>query len=161
MTIDQNGINMIKGFEGLKLTAYQDVAGVWTIGWGSTQYANGSRVKQGDKLVNRECADDLFERTLKPYEDAVNAFVKEPLTQGQYNALVDFAYNEGTGALERSTLLKELNAGNYKAAADQFLVWDEITDPETKKRIVNDDLAKRRQKERAIFLGEPRRSPKS
>ena len=146
---------MIKGFEGLWLKAYQDVAGVWTIGWGSTRYANGTRVKKGDVLLNRECADDLFDRTLAPFEDVVNRAVKVPLTQNQFNALVDFAYNVGDGALEISTLLKRLNAGDYEGAAEQFLVWDEVTDPATGKRVVNEDLVKRRQKEKALFAPQP------
>jgi len=152
MQLDDNGKNLIKGFEGLWLKAYQDVAGVWTIGWGSTRYANGTRVKEGDVLLNRECADDLFDRTLAPFEDVVNRVVKVPLTQNQFNALVDFTYNAGDGALEISTLLKRLNAGDYPGAAEQFLAWDEVTDPTTGKRVVNEDLVKRRQKERALFL---------
>jgi len=152
MQLDDSGKNLIKGFEGLRLKAYQDVAGVWTIGWGSTRYANGTTVKQGDVLLNRECADDLFDRTLAPFEDVVNRAVKVPLSQNQFNALVDFAYNEGDGALKISTLLKKLNAGEYQAAAEQFLAWDEVTDPATGKKVVNEDLVKRRQKERALFL---------
>ena len=65
---------------------------------------------------------------------------------------MDFAYNVGDGALEISTLLKRLNAGDYEGAAEQFLVWDEVTDPATGKRVVNEDLVKRRQKDRALFL---------
>jgi len=89
---------------------------------------------------------------LAPFEDVVNRAVKVPLSQNQFNALVDFAYNEGDGALEISTLLKKLNAGEYQAAAEQFLAWDEVTDPATGKKVVNEDLVKRRQKERALFL---------
>jgi lysozyme len=160
MTLDINGKNFIKGFEGLRLLAYQDSAGVWTIGWGSTRYANGAPVKQGDTLVNRECADDLFDLTLAPYEAAVNRDVKVPLTQGQFNALVDFEYNEGAGALGESTLLKKLSAGDYAGAADQFLVWDEITNPKTGKKEVLDDLFVRRKKEQSLFLGAaPSKSP--
>ena len=152
MTLDTNGKNFIKSFEGLRLLAYQDSAGVWTIGWGSTRYANGLPVKKGDTLVNRECADDLFDLTLSPYEAAVNRDVKVPLTQDQFNVLVDFEYNEGAGALGESTLLKKLNAGDYAGAANQFLVWDEITNPATHKKEVLDDLFKRRTKERALFI---------
>jgi lysozyme len=150
MQLDTNGKNLIKGFEGLKLNAYQDLGGVWTIGYGSTRYANGAPVKKGDKLLNRECADDLLDRTLSDYEDAVNNHVKVALTHGQFNALVDFTYNEGDGALEKSTLLKKLNSGDYEGAAEQFLVWDEVT--VKGKKAVNEDLVKRRQKERAMFL---------
>ena len=80
----------------------------------------------------------------------MNNHVKVPLTQGQFNALADFTYNEGDGALQKSTLLKKLNAGDYEGAAEQFLVWDEVI--VNGKKVVNDDLVKRRQKEKAMFL---------
>ena len=152
MQLDQAGKNFIKSFEGLRLEAYQDAAGVWTIGWGSTRYANGAPVKKGDALLNQACADDLFDHTLAPYEATVNRVVKVPLTQAQYNMLVDFEYNEGEGALVVSTLLIKLNAKDYQGAADELLKWDKITNPNTHKKEVLDDLYKRRSKERALFL---------
>lgn len=152
MKVDQAGIDLIKSFEGLRLDAYQDSAGVWTIGYGSTRYADGKPVKKGDKLVNSHCADDLFVITLREYFDAVNADVKVPLTQNQFNALLSFTYNEGTGALASSTLLKKLNAKDYAGAADEFLKWDKITDPKTHEKEVLDTLYKRRKKERELFL---------
>src|SRR5438132_101846 len=104
MVLDAAGYALIKGFEGLRLMAYKDVAGVWTIGYGSTRYADGKPVKAGDKLVNIECASDLFAHTLSQYEEAVNSYVKVPLSQAQFNSLVSFTYNEGTGALLESHL---------------------------------------------------------
>jgi lysozyme len=152
MITDAAGLALIKGFEGLRLIAYQDSAGVWTIGYGSTRYKNGSPVKHGDTLVNEACASDLLQVTLGQYENAVNRDVKVPLTQNQFNALVSFTYNEGTGALAESHLLIKLNQKDFAGAADEFLKWDEITSPTTHQKEVLNDLYVRRTKERALFL---------
>ena len=64
MQLSENGFKIIKTFEGLRLTAYRDVAGVWTIGYGSTRYHDGKRVRRGDKLLNEMQADALFRNTL-------------------------------------------------------------------------------------------------
>lgn len=152
MQLSNNGIRVIKNFEGLSLNAYRDSAGVWTIGYGSTRYHDGKIIKPGDKLASQVQADALFTNTLGPYEQAVNNLVKVPLTQQQFDALVSFTYNEGTGALEESTLLRKLNEHDYSATADQLLVWDKVTDPKTGKRVMLDILVKRRKQERALFL---------
>lgn len=152
MQLSTNGIQLIKHFEGLSLNAYRDSAGVWTIGYGSTRYHDGKPIKPGDKLASQAQADALFTNTLSPYEQAVNNLVKVPLTQQQFDALVSFTYNEGTGALEESTLLRKLNVHDYAAAADQLLVWNKITDPKTRTRVILDTLVKRRKQERELFL---------
>jgi lysozyme len=152
MKLSEQGINLIKSFEGLRLSAYRDVAGIWTIGYGSTRYHDGKPVKPGDKLADEQQADALFANTLGQYEDAVNQYVKVPLTQSQFDALVSFTYNEGTGALKESTLLKKLNEKDYPGAADQFLVWNKITSPQTGEKEVCTDLSVRRRQERQLFL---------
>jgi lysozyme len=152
MQLSEKGLNIIKNFEGLRLNAYRDVAGIWTIGYGSTYFHDGKRVKPGDRLASETQADALLRNTLGQYEDAVNQNAKVPLTQNQFDALVSFAYNEGTGALRESTLLVKLNEANYAAAAIHFLAWDKITDPETGKKIVCDTLVKRRKEESQLFL---------
>jgi lysozyme len=146
------GFALIKGFEGLILHAYLDKAGVWTIGYGSTYHKDGTRVKPGDTLPDVAAADDLFAYTLSSYEQAVNSLVMVTLNQNEFDALTSFAYNEGTGALGESHLLIFLNQGNKAAAADQFLLWDKITDPKTGEKVVLDDLVMRRRNERALFL---------
>ena len=110
MKLSNKGEFLIKNFEELRLNAYQDGAGVWTIGYGSTQYHDGRPVKPGDKLQNQTQADALFTNTLGLYTGAVNRLVKVPLTQNQFDALVSFTYNEGPGALQHATLLKLLNS---------------------------------------------------
>src|SRR6185312_351003 len=124
MNLSPQGLTLIKNFEGLRLSAYRDVAGVWTIGYGSTRYHDGKPVKPGDKLANPQQAEALLNNTLGQYEDAVGQYVKVSLSQSQFDALVSFTYNVGTGGLEESTLLRKLNEKDYSGAADQFLVWD-------------------------------------
>ncbi|ASU33138.1 lysozyme [Mucilaginibacter xinganensis] len=152
MQLSEQGLKLIKSFEGMRLNAYRDTAGVWTIGYGSTRYNDAKRVKPGDKLANESVADTLFRKTLGDYQNAVNKFVTVPLTQNQFDALVSFAYNTGTGALKASTLLTKLNETDYAGAAAQFLIWNKITDPKSKKKIVSDALVTRRKKESQLFL---------
>lgn len=152
MKLSDHGIAVIKNFEGLRLDAYRDSAGVWTIGYGSTRYHDGKAVKPGDKLSNEAQADALFRNTLSQYEDAVNKYVKVPITQNQFDALVSFTYNEGTGALAGSSLLILLNEKDFEGAAEHFLLWNKITDPKTGKKVVLDTLENRRKEESQLFL---------
>jgi len=152
MQLSENGFKIIKNFEGLRLTAYRDVAGVWAIGYGSTMYHDGKRIRPGDKLANETQADALFRNTLGQYEQAVNQFVKVPLSQNQFDALVSFTYNEGTGALKESSLLLKLNEKDYAAAAAHLMAWNKITDPKTGEKVVCDTLVQRRREESRLFL---------
>ena len=115
MKISARGINLIKKFEGLRLAAYQDSVGVWTIGYGHTE-----GVKKGDK-ISAEQADALLMHDLAIFQRGVNRAVNVPLTQGQFDALVSFAFNLGVGALQGSTLLRKLNAGSD--ASSEFERW--------------------------------------
>ena len=152
MKLSSHGEQLIKSFEGLRLTAYRDVAGVWTIGYGSTSYHDGRSVKPCDKLTSEVQASAIFVNTLGQYENAVNNYVKVPLTQIQFDALVSFTNNEGTHALKESTLLRRLNTKDYQGAADQFLVWNKITNPHTGQKVACDTLTERRAAERHLFL---------
>ena len=152
MKLSEKGEKLIKSFEGLRLAAYRDVAGVWTIGYGSTRYHDGRTVRPGDKLQSDVQATALFTNTLGQYEAAVNNYVKVQLTQNQFDALVSFTYNEGTCALKESTLLKKLNQKDYQGASDQFLLWNKITDPHTGHKVECDTLTSRRFAERKLFL---------
>ena len=117
-------IAMVEQFEGLYLTAYLCPANVWTIGLGSTKYADGSRVKQGDKLTKAE-AYALFQDTVGEYEEAVNKYVTAPINQNQFDALVDFCYNLGNGNFKASTLLKRVNANPKDPdIRTQFMKWN-------------------------------------
>lgn len=106
MKTSQTGINLIKSFEGLALTAYVCPAGVLTIGYGHT----GPDVQQGQRITEQQ-AENILKSDLKRFESAVSSLVKVPINQHQFDALVSFAFNCGIGALSDSTLLKRLNAG--------------------------------------------------
>lgn len=123
MKASQNCLAIIQEFEGFSAKPYLCPAKVPTIGYGSTRYADGTKVTLNDAPISKEQGDQLLLDTLGQYEDAVGRLAHVPLNQNQFDALVDFAYNCGVGNLEKSTLLKLLNAGDYKGAAVQFGVW--------------------------------------
>ncbi len=122
MHISPNGIDLIRNFESLRLNAYDDGVGVWTIGYGTTKYPSGVRVKKGD-ICTLEQAKSYMQHDLKKFERTVNNAVNVTINQNQFDALVSLAYNIGPTAFEESTLVKRLNEKNYKAAADQFGLW--------------------------------------
>ena len=125
MIIGQGGIALIKEFEGCKLNAYKCPAGVWTSGIGSTRYANGSKVKEGDKLRDESEADELLKATLATFTHAVNTAIHPPMTQNEFDALVCLCYNIGTTGFATSTLVKLFNADVTKGEiSHQFLRWD-------------------------------------
>lgn len=95
MKTSQNGINLIKSFEGCKLTAYRCPAGIPTIGFGNTFYKNGNKVKLGDKIT-QEQADELLVNLLPRYEQTVLNNIKVALNQNQFDALVSFCWNCGS-----------------------------------------------------------------
>lgn len=112
MNISEKGLNLIKYFEGLVLTAYKCPAGVLTIGWGHTGSLHSIGIQKSVYLglrITEEQATELLRNDIKDYERAVNVMVKVPLTQAQFDALVSFTFNCGTAALKKSTLLKRVN----------------------------------------------------
>jgi lysozyme len=124
MKIGAEGLKLIKEFEGCKLISYKCPAGVWTIGIGSTRYADGSPVKANQALPNEGEALMLLTKTVAAYEHTVNTVGVE-LTQNEYDALVSLCYNIGSGNFVSSTLVKMLKADEPKAeVAKQFLRWD-------------------------------------
>lgn len=110
-------VEFVKRFEGCSLNAYQDAVGVWTIGWGHT----GPEVVEGLQWTQAQC-DAQLAGDISTHAQQMEALVKVPLTQGQYDALTDFVYNLGVGKLKTSTLLRQLNMGNYEAARE-CLYW--------------------------------------
>lgn len=106
-TINAAGLALVCDAEGLRLEAYRDTSGIWTIGYGHTR-----GVRPGDS-INIEQAGQLLEADLMEAERAVNALVKVPLTENQFSALVSFVFNEGEAAFSKSTLLTKLNEGGY------------------------------------------------
>ncbi len=155
MNISEAGIELIKEFEGYRAEAYQCSAGVWTIGYGSTKWADGRPVKKGDTLMApiptispKDAATELLKATLeKEFVPAVRDAVKVKLTQNQFDALVSFVYNVGVGAFKSSTLLRKLNAKeDINVVAQEFDKWVFAG----KKRLPG--LVTRRAAEKALFL---------
>ena len=118
MEYSKQGLALTEGFESCRLTAYQDVKGIWTIGFGHV----GPEVVEG-LTWTQDQADSQLVLDLTKAEHAVNTLVTVPLTQGQYDALVDFCYNCGIGAFSGSTMLRLLNAGQFDDAANEFQKW--------------------------------------
>jgi lysozyme len=115
-------ITLVKQFEGYRDTAYLCSAGVPTIGYGTTVYPNGKKVKLGDTCTMEEALQYL-DHDLKFFRDAVDTLVTVPLTSNERAALVSFTYNVGAKAFGGSTMLKLLNAGDKRKASGEFQKW--------------------------------------
>ena len=123
MQMSQKGIDaLLKKFEGCKLKAYRCPANVCTIGYGHTSAAGAPEVHDG-MTISQKDADDILRCDLVKYETAVFGMVHQPLTQHQFDALVDFAYNAGVGALKSSTLLKKVNAAQFDDVPAELMKW--------------------------------------
>lgn len=130
--------------------AYRCPAGKLTIGWGHA-------IQPGERIVvpmTEAAAEKLLQADLRRFYQAVLELVTVPLTDPMLAALTSFAFNLGERALAASTLRKKLNAGNYRAAADEFLKWNKARDPQTGLLRPLAGLTRRRQAERALFLSE-------
>lgn len=146
MNISNAGITVMHHYEQCSLEAYPDPGSrdghPWTIGWGHT----GPEVVPGLQWTQAQ-ADRAFIDDVGRFENGVSDLVKVKLEQGQFDALVSFAYNLGLRALRGSTLLRKLNAGDYAGAAQEFAKW-----------VRNDGnvmrgLVRRRSSEKALFIG--------
>jgi lysozyme len=138
----KRGITLTEGFEGCRLVAYQDSKGVWTIGFGHTR-----NVYRG-MVCTQIQAEAWLVQDIAVAEYAVNRLVKIQLTQSEFDALVDFAFNAGSGNLEASTLLKRVNSHDIAGAADEFHKWDHAGGVEVA------GLLRRRLAERELFLAQ-------
>ena len=138
--------DMIKQFEGFSAKPYKCPAGIPTIGYGSTFYIDGTKVKMTDAEITKDKATEILSAVVNKFSLEVNKLIKVPVSQGQYDALVDFAYNLGAANLASSTLLKKLNAKCYTEAADQFPRWNKAGG------VILEGLTKRRNAERSLFL---------
>lgn len=142
MNTSDAGISLIKGFEKFEPQEYKDFAGYPSIGY-------GHKIVPGDNFppfLTEQDATALLCRDLVTYEACVNNSVEVDLTQDQFDALVSLCYNIGCHAFDNSTLLKDLNAGNTQAAANQFKSWCHAGG------LVSDILLARREKEQTLFL---------
>jgi lysozyme len=140
------GLEIIKMFEGFRSEPYLCPAGVGTIGFGSTRGIDGNRITLGHSAISRDKAEEMLAHDLQNVEKSVGRLIRVALTQNQFDALVSFTYNLGSGRLQSSTLRSKLNREDYEGAADQFPKWVMAGG----KRLSG--LVKRRFVERKLFL---------
>ncbi len=140
-TLGAAGIALIQGYEKLRLIAYQDQGGIWTIGWGHT----GPEVVEG-LVWTREQADAQFLLDTAHAVKGVDICTNEPMTQNQFDAMVSLAFNIGVTNFHDSRLVKLQNAQQVAAAAEEFGRWIYV------KGIRSEGLVERRAAERALFL---------
>jgi lysozyme len=141
MRISDDGVALVKEFEGCELKAYRCPAGVLTVGYGST----GTHVHEGQE-IDEITADAYLRKDLEVAEKCIAACVNVALTQGQFDALCSFVFNLGCGAFRKSTLLRKLNDGDDVGAADEFQRWSKAGGKELP------GLVRRRKAEKELFL---------
>ena len=141
MEISQEGLSLIKKFEGCELESYKCAAGVWTIGYGSTK-----GVEEGME-ISQERADMLLLEDVEVFEEAVSKLVEVPLEQNQFDALVSWTFNLGSTNLQNSTLLKVLNNEDYEGVPSQIKRWNKAGGK------VLQGLVRRREAEALLFEG--------
>lgn len=142
--ISENGYAIIRDAEGFRSTAYLDTGGVWTIGFGTIKYPNGTSVKKGD-ICTKIQAEQWLKNDCKWVDACLDKNVKVKLNQNQFDALASFVYNIGETAFIKSTMLTLINQNSMTSAASQFDRW--VFD--NGKRIQG--LVNRRAKERKVF----------
>jgi lysozyme len=145
--LSQRGLELIKSFEGLSLVPYVCAGGINTIGYGNTYYTNGKKVSLQDPKITALQAEELLINSLSTYEKAVDSFCRDDISQSQFDALVSFCYNVGTGNLQKSTLIKKVNANPKDVTiADEFMKWNKA------KGTVLKGLTRRRQAEANLYF---------
>lgn len=137
------GVDLIKKWEGLRLKPYKDAVGLWTVGYGHLILP-----QERYGTLTEEEAEALLRKDLIKAERAVMALVSVDLSDGEFGALVSFVFNLGAGALKSSRLRRVLNEGEYEEAADQFLRWNKAGG-----RVLK-GLTRRRSDERDLFLSD-------
>jgi GH24 family phage-related lysozyme (muramidase) len=150
MRLSDDGLSALASDESFVGHVYRDFAGHRTIGYGHL-------MRHGDRYTTLTEAEarELLRLDVASVERAVTRLVRVPLTQGQFDALVSFTFNVGSGALAGSTLLRLLNSGDYDGAAEQFRAWVRYTDPRDGQRKDSPTLIRRRSRERERFLRTP------
>jgi len=139
MKISENGLELIKKFEGCETTAYQDSVGVWTIGFGHTK-----GVEEG-QTCSIEDAESMLADEMDEYEGYINNMVKVELQQHEFDALVAWVYNLGPTNLGESTMLKVLNGGQFDRVPDEMNRWTRAGGK------ILEGLVRRRQAESLMF----------
>ncbi|MFJ1431362.1 lysozyme [Capnocytophaga canimorsus] len=133
MKISQQGIDLIKKWEGFRSSPYLDAAKVPTIGYGTTFYPNGKKVTMRDKSITEQEAEAYLRAVIAQFERVVNRLVTSKINQNQFDALVSFVYNVGSGNFQKSTLLKLVNENpNHPDIGNWFLKYNKASGRELK-----------------------------
>lgn len=149
--VSGKALALIKRFEGERLSSYQDQAGIWTIGWGSTYHHDLKRRVQKGDVIDKETALRWLKLDAAGFSDNVKRLVKVPINQNQLDSLTSFSYNVGNNAFANSTLLRKLNQGASKQeVALEFAKWNKVTI--NGEKVVSDGLVRRRKLEADLFL---------
>ncbi|URY12648.1 lysin [Shigella phage ESh21] len=148
MQLSPQGLEAIKFFEGLRLEAYKDSAGIPTIGYGTIRI-NGQPVKMGMK-INEAQANSYLLADVEKFVVAVNKAISAPTTQNEFDALVIETYNIGIGAMKESTFMRRHNAGNKVGCAEAMQWWNKVTI--NGKKVASKGLTNRRRMEAKIYL---------
>src|SRR5262245_17770828 len=122
MRMTQEGLALIKRFEGYRAEAYRDAAGIWTIGYGHTSMAGTPHVVAGLKVTRSEAAD-ILKSDVDVFAEGVRKLVTAELSDTQFSALVSFAYNVGLGNLRSSSVLKAVNAQEFDQVPRRLALW--------------------------------------
>jgi len=146
MNINKATIDLVKDFEGCKLTAYRDPIGVWTIGYGTTARAGLGIIPTAGMTITQAEADQLLADGLNKFADQIRPMINAGLNDNQFGASVSLAYNIGVHAYSTSSALKHINAGDYDKAANAILLWNKAGGKVLK------GLVRRREAERKLFL---------
>jgi len=147
MKLNNDGYKLICEFEGLRLKPYLCSARIPTIGYGNTYYPNGVRVTLLDKPITKDYAFEIFKVIADKFAKRVDDMVTSKVTQNQFNSLVSFAYNVGTGNFSTSTLLKKVNANpNDLSIRAEFMKWNKAN------KVVVNGLTTRRKKESDLYF---------
>jgi lysozyme len=145
--VPEAAVVLVKKWEGFRAKPYRCPAGVPTIGYGATFYADGESVRMDDEPITEDAASGLLRTTMARFATDVDRAVKVPLNAGERGALISFTFNLGPGALRQSTLLKKLNAGDRAGAANEFQRWNRAGSS------ILEGLTRRRAEEAAMFRG--------
>ena len=145
MKVSSNGLNIIKKYESLKLKPYLCPAGKPTIGYGSTYYEDGKKVKLDDKPITKERAEELLLNITDKVNKQVTSTLRVVVNQNQFDALVSFVFNIGIGNFIDSTLLEKVNNLNFEGAAEELKRWKKSGG------VVLNGLIKRRKEEQELF----------
>jgi lysozyme len=157
MKVSDKTIHMIKHHEGVRTRPYQCPALLWTVGVGHVIDPNHAKVKLADRkqlpipagwdrVLSQEEVDQILRQDLARFEAGVMRLCPKGASQGQFDALVSFAFNVGLGNLQNSTLRQKHNRGDYEGAAEEFLKWNKAGGKVLK------GLDNRRKDERALYI---------